>query len=615
MACTPSLSASIGRSAPQMVKLHHALALLAPFVFVALYHHMRFATNSLSMSNTISTRARKELSRKLKSAAAVASLPGLTLNANAESIGLAAANLAVSQMPEAAKADLEKAMAEMAGDDADDDSEADAAALELEKQQQQPAATAADPADTADTGAAYAAATKKAAASQQQRDVSVDYPAPTLSSIKLLDGSPNWLPVPDAEGATPSDLAWRRKLPAACKLNASMLPGGAYKGDTDNSQLDNAALKAALKNHPLYAKLTANQLLEPVDKEFASGKPSSLPPGCACPPGRRPYHTILTAQASTYQRWQTQIFYYHFRKAQRLNPCTEMTGFTRLLASSSGGPDDLMDYMPTVTVPQLGFDKTRGFQVINRPWTMLKFLEMKEWKERIIEDYVYIAETDHLLLQDIPNRATPKVNVAFFFPYMSPVPAEQANVVKRYFDGDHLSVQPVGPSPAIVHVENLKKLTPLWYKLSVELKHDNAADRAFGWVLEMWGYSIACARVGIKHYVWQQFQIEPSSTWHQNVTIEDPFIYHYTFGVEYSQDGIPMVGAVGEWSLDKRHYFGAPPPKDLQTPPECAQECAWYGGGCSMRRRERSARCGRAKSAATQEASGRRKAAEIINRP
>jgi hypothetical protein len=185
------------------------------------------------------------------------------------------------------------------------------------------------------------------------------------------------------------------------------------------------------------------------------------------------------------------------------------------------------------------------------------------------QDYVYIAETDHLLLTDIPNRATPKVNVAFFFPYMSPVPyaqpqthprsrtqphartsadactsahvargraprpharraprtshhdrrprlwalrphgaalvsvrdgapltaplidvtvsarsAEQANVVKRYFDGDHLTVQPVGPSPAIVHVDNLKKLTPLWYKLSVDLKHDTAADRAFGWCVD-----------------------------------------------------------------------------------------------------------------------------------
>ena len=26
-----------------------------------------------------------------------------------------------------------------------------------------------------------------------------------------------------------------------------------------------------------------------------------------CPPGRRPYHTILTAQASVYQEWQTKM--------------------------------------------------------------------------------------------------------------------------------------------------------------------------------------------------------------------------------------------------------------------------------------------------------------------
>ena len=95
----------------------------------------------------------------------------------------------------------------------------------------------------------------------------------------------------------------------------------------------------------------------------------------------------------------------------------------------------------------------------------------------------------------------------------------------------------------------------------------------------MWGYSIACARIGIKHYVWQQLQIEPSSTWHQNVSAEDPFIYHYTFGVEYSADGIPMVGTVGEWSLDKRHYFGSPPPRELDAPPKCAQECAWVWWG------------------------------------
>ena len=47
------------------------------------------------------------------------------------------------------------------------------------------------------------------------------------------------------------------------------------------------------------------------------------------------------------------------------------------------------------------------------------------------------------------------------------------------------------------------------YDLSVELKHDREADAAFGWVLEMWGYSIACARLGIKNFVWQQLQVKP----------------------------------------------------------------------------------------------------------
>ena len=91
-------------------------------------------------------------------------------------------------------------------------------------------------------------------------------------------------------------------------------------------------------------------------------------------------------------------------------------------------------------------------------------------------------------------------------------------------------------------------------------------------MLEMWGYSIAAAKLGVKHFVWQQLQIEPSAAWHQDLKAQDPFIYHYTFGVEYNLDGTPVVGGVGTWSLDKRHYFGAAPPGRLHEPPECAQE-------------------------------------------
>ena len=48
------------------------------------------------------------------------------------------------------------------------------------------------------------------------------------------------------------------------------------------------------------------------------------------------------------------------------------------------------------------------------------------------------------------------------------------------------------------------------------------------------------------------------------------YIFHYTYGIEYSQEGLPMELQVGEWSLDKRHYGGAYPPPNLDSPPEGA---------------------------------------------
>ena len=55
--------------------------------------------------------------------------------------------------------------------------------------------------------------------------------------------------------------------------------------------------------------------------------------------------------------------------------------------------------------------------------------------------------------------------------------------------------------------------------------------------------SIASAQLGYKHFVWQKIQIEPAAAWHQEVSAQDPYIYHYTFGVEYSLEGVPKVGA------------------------------------------------------------------------
>ncbi len=298
-----------------------------------------------------------------------------------------------------------------------------------------------------------------------------------------------------------------------------------------------------------------------------------------CPPGRKPYHVVLTAQDSTYQAWQTRLMYYHFTKLQRSDPCTEMTGFTRLLSSADGRHDELSKTIPTVTAKMLRpGDGCRhdaenscdmGFPVMNRPHAVTQFLAHPP--ESLVEDYVLIAETDHLFMREPKNRATPNKPVCFPFGYMNAKAAELRPVVAKWVDNPDV-VDPCGPSPTLIHLPLLRRLTPEWLKLSFELKRDATADKAFGWVLEMWGYTLASARLGVRHFVWDSFQAEPSALWHTQLE-GDPHIYHYTFGLEYTSDGLPVT-SIGDWSLDKRHYMASFPPKRLNPPPRCAGKAA-----------------------------------------
>lgn len=136
-----------------------------------------------------------------------------------------------------------------------------------------------------------------------------------------------------------------------------------------------------------------------------------------------------------------------------------------------------------------------------------------------------------------------------------------------------------------------------WLDFSLALKTDSEANAVLGWVLEMWGYVLAAGSLGIKHTVLPNFQIEPgayppppptlapyisqiASAVHTcgmpsggaasladargrrrlsaaNLNQLKPdfwkqyYIYHYTYGIEYTMDGKPMMNTIGEWSLDK----------------------------------------------------------------
>lgn len=216
----------------------------------------------------------------------------------------------------------------------------------------------------------------------------------------------------------------------------------------------------------------------------------------------------------------------------------------------------------------------RGFVVLNRPYGVLQFLQSAEFQKRIVEDYVIIAETDHLYQRALPNRATEARPVGYKFGYMNALDPKLCKAAQPYWQDCH-AVDPVGPSPIIIHTPQLRKLTPHWFALSMALKRDPVADAAYGWVLEMWGYTLAAARMGIKHALWDNIQVEPSALWHcdEAFTRADFYTFHFTYGLEYSLKGHPSA-KVGEWSLNKRNYMNAFPPKDLAPPPKCAGACA-----------------------------------------
>ena len=91
---------------------------------------------------------------------------------------------------------------------------------------------------------------------------------------------------------------------------------------------------------------------------------SSIAVDAGCGP-LRPFHTLLTAQATVYQQWQSRIMYFHWRKQKAAaGPCTEMGGFTRLVASKDGEPDGLENEIPSAFVPEVMM--TRPHRVIGR---------------------------------------------------------------------------------------------------------------------------------------------------------------------------------------------------------------------------------------------------------
>ena len=72
-----------------------------------------------------------------------------------------------------------------------------------------------------------------------------------------------------------------------------------------------------------------------------------------------------------------------------------------------------------------------GFPVMNRPHAVTQLLA--KLPPQITEEYVLIAETDHVFLSAPPNRATPQSPACFPFGYMNAKAAELRPILMEDF--------------------------------------------------------------------------------------------------------------------------------------------------------------------------------------
>ncbi|XP_028241489.1 hydroxyproline O-arabinosyltransferase 3-like isoform X2 [Glycine soja] len=202
----------------------------------------------------------------------------------------------------------------------------------------------------------------------------------------------------------------------------------------------------------------------------------------------------------------------------------------------------------------------QGYVVMNRPWAFVQWLE----KADIEEEYILMAEPDHIFVNPLPNLTNGNQPAGYPFFYIKPV--KHGKIIRKFYpkaNGPITDIDPIGNSPVIIQKSLLEEIAPTWVNISLQMKDDPETDETFGWVLEMYAYAVASALHGVRHILHDNFMLQPP--W--DFDVENKFIIHYTYACDYNLKGELTYGKIGEWRFNKRFYLTGPPPKNLSLPP------------------------------------------------
>ena len=273
-------------------------------------------------------------------------------------------------------------------------------------------------------------------------------------------------------------------------------------------------------------------------------------------------HVVVTSNGNRYMNWQTRVLYANFKKvaaaqsAQSLDDGAEgaqLRGFTRVLHRTSD--DELMKEVPTQRFYPLqpDCDVWCQYPVADRSKALLEWLDTPDSKRY---EHVMIIETDYVFIAQ-PKLAPPLLPapghaLSFPFGYIVPTWPARLNIIKRYYPGGKPSDIPqTGNAPVLMRFADFAKVCPKWVALTAQLEKDGEAKEAFGWVREMYAYSIAAALAGVKHATpgppISPLMVQPPA----DDNAGKACIAHYTWGAIFHEDN--SDGKV-VWRWDKREY-------------------------------------------------------------
>ena len=186
-----------------------------------------------------------------------------------------------------------------------------------------------------------------------------------------------------------------------------------------------------------------------------------------------------------------------------------------------------------------------------------------------------MSEPDHLFLRPMPNLMQGDKPVAALFTYMKPF--EYPDLVRKFVGPvshkEITQIPQIGSSPAFISVQDFRRVATLWFNTTVTISNDAEAHKAWGWILEMYGYSLATYRAGVHQGldVNKDMLAEPPFDTKLTGTPSGRafYIMHLTYPQRYDKHGnFTQKESEMFWLFDKRSYMDRPPPRGLADPPE-----------------------------------------------